>query len=120
MEAPYWVFEMQTVESREHFTGTTDGKGALWLPVGTDSDFEGRTELYYMGYRATLRELQEACTGPTRRRSLPPPGPTPHGPGECSCGPWSGSALPPDAGTQRPRSAPGLPPGFPGVRGPAP
>ena len=29
------------------FTARTDGDGALWLIVGTDSGFEGRTEIWY-------------------------------------------------------------------------
>ncbi|MXY36478.1 MAG: hypothetical protein F4Y54_06870 [Dehalococcoidia bacterium] len=38
-------------------TVTTDGKGRLWLIVGTDSGFEGLTTLYYARIAYTLTEV---------------------------------------------------------------
>jgi hypothetical protein len=47
--------EMQ--EKLEHYTVTTNEKGEVWLIVGTDSGFEGKTTLYYTNVIASFKEL---------------------------------------------------------------
>lgn len=49
------VWEVKTLESEEALAVVTDEDGALWLFVGTDSGFEGRTELYYIRYEASFQ-----------------------------------------------------------------
>lgn len=49
-----WTWEMKTLASEEPFRVTTDSDGALWLLVGTDSGFEGRTRLFYTRYSMSL------------------------------------------------------------------
>lgn len=41
------------------FEITTDKKGDLWLIVGTDSGFEGKTTLYYNKIKVTFTEVSE-------------------------------------------------------------
>jgi len=48
------VWEMKTLEGDGTFEARSDDEGRIWLLVGTDSGFEGRTELYYTRYRATF------------------------------------------------------------------
>jgi hypothetical protein len=48
------VWELKTVESDGSFILNTDPDGMAWLTVGTDSGFEGRTELYYTRIEAEL------------------------------------------------------------------
>lgn len=47
-------YRLKTLESPTPVTVTTDGEGRLWLLVGTDSGFEGRTGLFYLEIRVTL------------------------------------------------------------------
>ena len=56
------VWEFKILEGHEPFEVVADGQGAVWLFVGTDSGFEGRTRLYYTRFRATFHPLQG--TGP--------------------------------------------------------
>lgn len=44
----------RTNDEENIFTITTDKKGELWLIVGTDSGFEGKTTLYYNRIKATF------------------------------------------------------------------
>ncbi|WP_156966278.1 PEP-CTERM sorting domain-containing protein [Algiphilus aromaticivorans] len=48
------VWELKTVESDGAFILNTDSDGVAWVTVGTDSGFEGRTELFYTRIVATL------------------------------------------------------------------
>lgn len=48
------VWELKTLESDGAFVLNTDADGTAWLTVGTDSGFEGRTELYYTRIEAVL------------------------------------------------------------------
>lgn len=42
------TFALMTLDGRgSALTGTADADGALWVLVGTDSGFEGRSEIYY-------------------------------------------------------------------------
>jgi hypothetical protein len=52
-DAPY---ELKTLSSNGTRSGmaTSDSSGRLWLVIGTDSGFEGRTEIYYLGGSATF------------------------------------------------------------------
>ena len=43
-------------------TATADASGSLWLAVGTDSGFEGKTELYYTKLGAVLVPLRKEQT----------------------------------------------------------
>jgi hypothetical protein len=54
---PAW--ELITLESDAPLTVSTDADGKLWLFVGTDSGFEGRTRLYYASMRVTFDEVRE-------------------------------------------------------------
>lgn len=45
---------MKGLEAIEIVQAEADDEGRIWLIVGTDSGFEGRTELYYTRYRATF------------------------------------------------------------------
>lgn len=50
---------VRLVKEHTHSTPvTSDEDGNLWLLVGTDSGFEGRTELYYMALEVTLRPVE--------------------------------------------------------------
>ncbi|MDN3668048.1 hypothetical protein QWY93_01690 [Echinicola jeungdonensis] len=40
-----------------NFQAQSDGSGQLWLIIGTDSGFEGRTELYYNTINIHLKEV---------------------------------------------------------------
>ena len=51
---------------------TTDGKGGLWLIVGTDSGFEGLSTLYYARIAYTLKMVESpnsetSLLGPNRQ-----------------------------------------------------
>ena len=48
------VWEIKALEGDGTFQAQADEEGRIWLLVGTDSGFEGRTELYYTRYRATF------------------------------------------------------------------
>jgi len=48
------VWEMKTLESADPFQVTAADDGSIWFIVGTDSGFEGRTELYYTQFEAVL------------------------------------------------------------------
>lgn len=41
------VYEYKTIERKGSYMATSDAEGNLWLIVGTDSGYEGRTSLYY-------------------------------------------------------------------------
>ncbi|WP_353126070.1 hypothetical protein [Parapedobacter pyrenivorans] len=45
------------IERIGEFSAETDHQGVLWLLVGTDSGYEGKTTLYYSGIEVTLEEL---------------------------------------------------------------
>ncbi|MBK1442635.1 hypothetical protein JHJ32_21725 [Parapedobacter sp. ISTM3] len=45
------------IDRSGEFTATTDHQGVLWIIVGTDSGFEGRTTLYYSIINVTLEEI---------------------------------------------------------------
>jgi hypothetical protein len=52
------VFALMTLDSAGlGLTATTDGSGALWVFVGTDSGFEGPTEVYYDRIEVTLEPV---------------------------------------------------------------
>lgn len=48
------VWELKTVDSDGSFILNTGPDGMAWLTVGTDSGFEGRTELFYTRIEAEL------------------------------------------------------------------
>jgi hypothetical protein len=50
------VYEMKTLGNTEALEVATDAQGNLWVFVGTDSGFEGRTTLYYSRIHITLEE----------------------------------------------------------------
>lgn len=50
-------WEVRRLESPAGITATTGTEGELWLLVGTDSGFEGRTEVYYTRLRARFRPI---------------------------------------------------------------
>jgi hypothetical protein len=52
---PLW--ELKTVSGNDVVEVRTDASGAAWLIVGTDSGFEGRTELYYTYVRAEFDRI---------------------------------------------------------------
>ncbi|MGM0578373.1 MAG: hypothetical protein ACQEXJ_21795 [Myxococcota bacterium] len=52
-EQPEGYVEIQREHEHTHAVATDD-QGRLWLVVGTDSGFEGRTELYYLELEVTL------------------------------------------------------------------
>ena len=45
------------IERAGSFSAMTDDQGVLWLIVGTDSGFEGRTTLYYSSIEVTLEAI---------------------------------------------------------------
>ncbi|MGV3761168.1 hypothetical protein [Parapedobacter sp.] len=45
------------IERTGGFSAETDHQGVLWLVVGTDSGFEGRTTLYYTSIEVVLEEI---------------------------------------------------------------
>ena len=50
-------FVLKTLDSAGiAFEATTDSEGKLWLIAGTDSGFEGLTQLYYSEISASLAE----------------------------------------------------------------
>lgn len=52
------TFEYTLIQrSLENFTLQTNELGELWLVIGTDSGFEGRTTLYYSEIRAELTQI---------------------------------------------------------------
>ena len=46
-----------TIERTGGFSAETDQQGVLWLVVGTDSGYEGRTTLYYTSIEVVLEEI---------------------------------------------------------------
>ena len=51
-------WEIKTLSSgSESISFTTDGSGVVWLFVGTDSGFEGRSEVYYTRFVALFDRL---------------------------------------------------------------
>ncbi len=46
-----------TIERTGEFSAETDHQGVLWLVVGTDSGYEGRTTLYYTSIEVVLEEI---------------------------------------------------------------
>ena len=42
-----FVYTLKTLENDQAFTAQTNDNGELWLIVGTDSGFEGKTIIYY-------------------------------------------------------------------------
>lgn len=54
-EAPFHTIRRQGVHTH---VLTADSAGTIWLLVGTDSGFEGKTRLYYQSITATLRPLR--------------------------------------------------------------
>ena len=51
------AFELRNYDSgADELDVTTDGGGAVWVFVGTDSGFEGTTNLYYTRFSARFRE----------------------------------------------------------------
>ena len=49
------LYELKALDNNENpLTITSDGEGNLWLFVGTDSGFEGRTTLYYTSIKVNL------------------------------------------------------------------
>lgn len=52
-----FTYGLKTLESRNHVLEVTnDEEGNLWLIIGTDSGFEGKTALYYTNIAVTLTE----------------------------------------------------------------
>lgn len=49
-----YTFKM--LERTGEFTATTDDQGRLWIIIGTDSGYEGKTTLYYSDIRLQLTE----------------------------------------------------------------
>lgn len=45
------------IERSGEFSATTDDQGQLWVIVGTDSGFEGKTDLYYSSIQVLLEKL---------------------------------------------------------------
>ena len=41
------IFTLKTVSNEDPFLATTDEEGAIWVLIGTESGFEGRTRIYY-------------------------------------------------------------------------
>lgn len=54
---PQWDFKDFDSQG-EPINIATDGQGNLWLIVGTDSGFEGKTEIFISRIRVTLREAR--------------------------------------------------------------
>ena len=50
-------WEIRRLESPSGVAATTAADGSLWLLVGTDSGFEGRTEVYFTRLRARFRPV---------------------------------------------------------------
>ncbi|MBS4021343.1 MAG: hypothetical protein KGZ79_02820 [Dethiobacter sp.] len=51
----FGVYELKTLNNAgEPLEITSDADGNLWLFVGTDSGFEGKTVLYYTSVKAAL------------------------------------------------------------------
>lgn len=48
-------WELKSLSEDDAVEVTTDSSGAAWLIVGTDSGFEGRTEIYHTSVRAEFR-----------------------------------------------------------------
>ena len=49
--------EIKSLDSRDRpLEGAGDTTGGLWVFVGADSGFEGKTTLYYVSIRLTLEE----------------------------------------------------------------
>ncbi|MBC7807221.1 MAG: hypothetical protein H7145_13860 [Akkermansiaceae bacterium] len=56
-EAFVYTLKTLTTPPGREVSVTADGEGRIWLIVGTDSGFEGRTDLYYTEIAATLTPL---------------------------------------------------------------
>ncbi len=53
------VYELKTLDNRDQiFEMTSDSEGNLWIFVGTDSGFEGRTVLYYNQIMVNLEKVE--------------------------------------------------------------
>lgn len=52
------VFRNNNSNTPFHFT--TDGTGEAWISIGTDSGFEGKTTLYYLGVDVLFNEIGPA------------------------------------------------------------
>lgn len=52
-----WIWEELEHGSREGRTVTADEEGRIWLLIGTDSGFEGRTDLFYTEVEAVFIPL---------------------------------------------------------------
>ena len=53
------VYELKTLDNAEQpLEISSDEEGNLWIFVGTDSGFEGRTTLYYNQIRVALQQVQ--------------------------------------------------------------
>lgn len=46
------AWELKTLASNQAFVLNTDADGSAWLIIGTDSGFEGRSQLYYTNLKA--------------------------------------------------------------------
>lgn len=51
------IYTLKTVSNDTPLMVTSDVNGELWLIVGTDSGFEGTTEIYYNTIKATFDEV---------------------------------------------------------------
>src|SRR5690606_5315235 len=45
------------IERTGEFSATTDHQGVLWIIIGTDSGYEGKTTLYYAGIEVILEKI---------------------------------------------------------------
>lgn len=51
------VYEYKILEKSGEFIATTDSEGKLWVLVGTDSGYEGKTSLYYTNIAIKMTEF---------------------------------------------------------------
>src|SRR5690606_27891836 len=51
------VWDVRRLESEQPLEMTSAPDGTLWLPIGVDSGFEGRTEIYFARVRAHLHPI---------------------------------------------------------------
>lgn len=51
------VYEYKMLERAGEFQVTTDAEGNIWVLVGTDSGYEGKTTLYYSTIRMKITEI---------------------------------------------------------------
>lgn len=50
-------YEYTLIERTGEFSATTDHQGVLWITVGTDSGYEGKTTLYYANMEVILEKI---------------------------------------------------------------